>query len=171
MAGFDPWQYAENYKSEHANQAALFMWANMAMLFGVNVANDPHSYTVPGFAKTQFENAGKLGYKLYSPPVEQLKWLHAIHNQGHGDKIRGGKARAEGVKAGVADIFLPVPAMESEFNAYYHGLYIELKVGYNKADEKQLDFQTDMRNSGYAAEVCNGWLAARDCILKYLGLE
>lgn len=176
----DPWSYADKSGKEHAHQVALFMWANMAMRFGPIIADDPHSYSVAGFAKTQFVNAGKLGYKLASAPIPQLKWLHAIHNQGHGDAIRGAKAKAEGVKTGVADLFLPVPI---EHNSRYWnvqlgdevvetekfcGLYIELKVGKNKPSADQLDFINDMRAAGYAADWVIGWQAARQRILAYL---
>ena len=162
----DPWSYAGT--SEHSQQVALFMWANMAEKFGLLIADDPFSYTKAGFAKTQFENAGKLGYKLLSHPVKQLKWLHAVHNQGHGDAIRGAKAKAEGVKAGVSDIFLPVPIRESVYNVYYHGLYIELKAGKNNPTDVQLEFIHDATMAGYCAKVAYGWLEARKIILDYL---
>ena len=38
----------------------------------------------------------------------ELKWLHAIPNGGLRDKITSGKLKAEGVKPGVSDLFLPV---------------------------------------------------------------
>lgn len=158
----DPWSYAEKTGTEHAHQTALFMWANMACNFGLLQANDKESYKLSGYAKRNYEERG-------GPLMPQLKWLHAIHNQGHGDAIRGGKARAEGVKAGVFDCFLPCAARISVYNAYYHGLYLELKVGKNKPSEKQLEFMADMREGGYAAEVAYGWLDARDKILAYLG--
>jgi len=175
----DPWSYADKYRSEHAHQTALFMWANMAQRFGSIIADDPHSYTVANFAKSQFENAGKLGYKRYTAPISQLKWLHAIHNQGHGDAIRGGKARAEGVKAGVADVFLPVPINAPWSTGFpngnklvtYCGLYLELKVDKNKPSAIQEEFLADMRAAGYAAEWATGWLEARDKILAYLQIR
>ncbi|MFO4987381.1 hypothetical protein RCK87_26925, partial [Salmonella enterica subsp. enterica serovar 1,4,[5],12:i:-] len=54
--------------------------------------------------------------------IPQLKRLFAIHNQGHGDKIRGNRAKAEGVKKGVPDLMLPV-VIDG-----YAGLFVELKV-------------------------------------------
>jgi hypothetical protein len=47
--------------------------------------------------------------------------LFAIPNGGARHKAIAGKLRAEGVRAGVPDICLPVPRGE------YHGLFIELK--------------------------------------------
>lgn len=171
MAGLNPWDYAAKTRKEHAEQVALFMWAGMAQKFGPNIANDPHSYTVAGFALKQFEGAGGLGYIRYSAPIPELKWLHAVHNQGHGDAIRGAQAKAEGVKAGVADIFLPVPRFD-EFtpNGIRCGLYIELKKkDSGKPHAEQLDFQNDMRAAGYKCEIIHGWELARDEILRYLG--
>ena len=176
MANLDPWSYAAKTRSEHAEQVALFMWANMAKLYGPIIADDPHSYNVRGFAKTQFENAGKLGYKIYSAPMHELKWLHAISNHG-----AGFGRKAEGVKKGVADIFLPVPMWRAgAHNGAYpghwqHGLYIELKRldGEGKkagvASQEQIDFQTYARSVGYAHEIIFGWELARDCILRYCG--
>jgi len=165
----DPWSYAKT--SEHSHQAALFMWANMAQMFGPVIADDPHSYTVAGFAKTQFDNAGKLGYKIASKPITQFKWLHAIHNQGHGDAVRGATAKAEGVKAGVYDMFLPVPHFNwSSMAIDYHGFYLELKIGKGKPSDKQNEFAADMREAGYATDVAWGWLEARNKLLDYLDL-
>ena len=96
--------------------------------------------------------------------IPQLKWLHAIHNQGHGDAIRGGKAKAEGVKAGVADLFLPYVSP----NSGYFGLYIELKTVKGTLAPIQFEFINDMRKVGYAAHMARGWLEARKIILDYL---
>lgn len=174
MANLDPWSYAAKTGSEHAEQAALFMWANMAFMFGPVIANDPNSYCISGFAKTQYENAGKIGYKVYSAPLLQLKWLHAIHNQGHDNKVRGAIAKAEGLRAGVSDIFLPVPKIIPNWAQApligKCGLYIELKrKDGGTASTEQKQFQTDMRAAGYECEIIHGWELARDCILRYLG--
>lgn len=180
----DPWSYAAKTRNEHAEQVALFMWANMAMRFGTYVAGHAEAYNVKGWAKKTFDDRQYLPFKIgthNNVPLEQLKWLHAIHNQGHGDAIRGGKAKAEGVKAGVADIFLPVPRSHVspvDNNAVwidgswpvYCGLYIELKKqDSGKPHAEQLEFQTDMRAAGYKAEIIQGWELARDEILSYLG--
>lgn len=170
MANLDPWAYASKTSSEHAEQVALFMWANMAMRFGPNIANDPHSYNVKGFALEQFKGKGGLGYIRYSEPLPQLKWLHAISNHG-----AGFGRKAEGVKKGVSDIFLPQPRFKSIADGCC-GLYIELKrrdtanQKAGKPSPEQLEFQTDMRAVGYACALAYGWEQARDEILRYLGL-
>jgi hypothetical protein len=183
----DPWSYAGKTRNEYAEQVALFMWANMAAMFGPILAKDPHSYTTPGFAKTQFDNRGKLGYVKSSDPIPELRRLFAIKNAGHGDAVRGAMSKAEGVKAGVPDIMLPVivsekvsgympwttePFVETKFAA---GLFIELKRQKSArgsaggTSDVQDEWIAYLRHAGYAVEVCVGWEAARDAILRYLG--
>lgn len=157
----NPWDYAERSGLEHAHQAALFMWANMAVHFGRLAADTKDSYSVPGRAQQIAAGANDL--------IPDLRWFHAIHNQGHGDKIRGAAAKAEGVKAGVFDTFLPVPKQLTTYE-YKHGLYLELKVGYNQPSADQLAFQAFARSMGYKAEIAWGWIEARAKLLEYLNL-
>lgn len=188
----NPWEYAARTGNEHAHQVALFMWCNMAAKFGSAIADDKRSYSEPGFAMREFEAIkAQPGHeeRHYWLPIKALIWLHAIKNQGHGDAIRGAKSAAEGVKAGVPDMFLPVPMIKPHgepifeggirnlsFPALYTGLYIELKrpdsVGKSKGKTSadQDVWAEHLKTAGYAVEVCFGWKAARDCILKYLGI-
>lgn len=190
-----PWQRADATGNEHAHQSALFQWAAMAAWGGLACADDPFSYSKPGHARAKYA----------VEPIEALKWLHAIHNQGHGDAIRGNRAKAEGVRKGVPDIFLPVAVVSKKrygfnsdilsgsygavvgwqsqnqgeliINHAWHGLYIELKrpdsVGKKSGNTSDVQnvWIEQLRVSGYAVEVCVGWLEARACIIKYLGLE
>jgi hypothetical protein len=163
----NPWDYAERTGLEHSHQAALFMWANMAVNFGRIAADTKSSYSEPGRALKLSEANDK---------IPQLRWLHAIHNQGHGDKIRGAHAKAEGVKPGVFDMFLPVPiSIAGDHNGafpaqHFAGLYLELKVGYNQPSADQLAFQAFARSMHYAAEIAWGWIEARQKLLEYLRL-
>jgi hypothetical protein len=183
-----PWEMAE-VGSEFSHQTALFAWAAMARLFGPAIANQAESYAIAGYAKQAFERAYVLKGENVNGiiPIVELKWLHAIKNQGHGDKVRGARSNAEGLRAGVFDVFLPVTRelqggaklegglMGHQDAWIYCGLYIELKtpdrINHKDggASDVQLDFQVDMRAAGYAAEICHGWQAARDCLLTYLG--
>ncbi len=163
----NPWYYAERSGLEHAHQAALFMWVNMAVNFGRIAADTKDSYSVPGRALQLSEANDK---------IPELRWFHAIHNQGHGDKIRGAHAKAEGVKAGVFDMFLPVFRRVSGAHnlampaTYKCGLYLELKVGYNQPSAEQLAFQAFARSMHFEAEIAWGWIEARTKLLQYLGL-
>lgn len=197
----NPWDYADNTNNEYAHQVALFMWANMARLFGSAVADDRRSYMQDGFAKAMYEDgSARWGGSLPQfKPLADLEWLHAIKNQGHGDVVRGSRSKAEGVRSGVFDTFLPVPrtfnqdyyASDGPFvGAYplvlpgetsgvfcaYHGFYLELKRpksargAAGKEREDQAKFQHYARVKGYAAEIVVGWLDARKLLLQYLGV-
>ncbi len=156
----DPWKYAATGR-EHSHQSALFMWANMAERFGLTAADNVESYTVRG--------AAQILLQRHADTIPQLEWLHAIHNQGHGDAIRGGQAKAEGVKAGVFDIFLPYPTVQPV--GLRAGLYVELKKpGKHSVSADQKLFKEYAERVGYVAEFAVGWLEARKIILDYLGL-
>lgn len=145
-----PWELAKT--TEHSHQRALFAWANCAALYGYLVAEKPEGY----YKATREAYAVK--------PVPELALLFAIHNQGHGDAIRGAKAKAEGVKKGVPDLMLPVPRG-------YHGLFIELKLpGFTASDIKpeQTKWHHALSDQGYQVNVCGGWQDAADTIRAYL---
>lgn len=163
-----PWELAG--KSEHSQQRALFCWANCAALYGFALSQYPATY----LAATR--NVLLRGSEHINPvPVPELKLLFAVHNQGHGDAIRGARAKAEGVKSGVPDVFLPVPRWRyydvggRELKA--HGLFIELKLpGYAPSAVKpeQREWHEDLRKQGYRVEVCGGWEAAAKVIQDYM---
>lgn len=94
----------------------------------------------------------------------QLKYLFSIPNGGARDKITAAKLKAEGVKAGIPDMFLPVAC------GMYHGLFIELKVNKNVATSEQKKWIEVLNENGYYATVCRGWEEARECLLWYLRL-
>lgn len=153
---------------EHGNQAALFCWSACAAQFGFEYASDDFAYNLV----TRNSLSWKPGFgQPYPVPV--LSRLHVIHNQGHGDAIRGARAKAEGVKAGVPDIFLPVPRLENG-GAWFAGLYIELKQEKYRThkdggvSEKQSEWIDYLRGAGYCVEVAYGWREAAQAITKYL---
>lgn len=92
----------------------------------------------------------------------ELALLFAIPNAG---KRSAGQARwalAEGLKAGVPDLFLPV-ARDG-----WHGLFVELKVGRNKPRENQTWWLDNLHAQGYQSIVCYSWHEAADAITRYL---
>lgn len=97
-----------------------------------------------------------------------LNFIHAIPNGGLRDKVQASKLRAEGVKAGVPDVFLPFPAKGK------HGLYIEFKKpGTEKLkqgglSDEQVTFAEFLISSGYEYKVVYNWLKAADCVVEYL---
>lgn len=96
----------------------------------------------------------------------ELKLLYHVPNGGSRKKAEAGRFRAEGVKAGVPDLCLPVARGE------YHGLYIELKrLKNSKTSEDQKAWIEKLNEQGYCAVVCKGWEAAAKVITEYLNME
>lgn len=102
----------------------------------------------------------------------QLKYMFAIPNGGLRDMRTAVNLKAEGVKAGVPDIMLPVATASAslwdETLEGYHGLFIEMKVGKNKTSKEQDEYIEYLRSAGYYCVVCYTWNLARDAIIAYL---
>ena len=110
------------------------------------------------------EQAALMRWAEYqSKKLPELALLFAIPNGGFRSKATAGRLKAEGVKAGVPDIFLPVARGE------FHGLFIEMKAGRNKPTATQSAWLYHLSQQGYKVAVCYGWEAARDMITEYLG--
>ena len=93
----------------------------------------------------------------------ELALMYHIPNGGSRSKAEAGRFKAEGVKAGVPDICLPVA------RGGYHGLYIELKrVKGGRVSPAQQGWIAALRDQGYCACVCKGWDDAAHVIKAYL---
>jgi len=95
--------------------------------------------------------------------VEPLRWMLAIPNGGLRNKVTAAKLKAEGVKAGVPDIFLPFPCQR------YNGLFIEMKYGKNKTTSQQNEWLSWLNDMGYQAKIAYGFVEAKQIIEEYLG--
>lgn len=145
--------------TEHAHQTALFAYTAVAYLHGWAAAD-------------LWANGGALPKRAptAAPAVPALAWFHAVHNQGHGDRIRGAIAKAEGVRRGVPDTFLPWPV------AHWHGLYIEMKKpterpktkGKGGVSDEQGAFGAYALRVGYGWAVCYSWREAADTLRAYI---
>ena len=93
-----------------------------------------------------------------------LKWLHHIPNGGKRNAAEAARFKAQGVKAGVSDLFLP------SAHGGYFGLYIEMKYGKNKPTDQQKEFITDMQQAGYDARVAYSAQEAIEILQEYLKL-
>lgn len=109
-----------------------------------------------------------------------LRRLHAIPNGGDRQAHVGAAMKAEGVKKGVPDLFLPVP-MGKVGETWtgpgwegHHGLYIEMKTRKafakknNNLSPEQIDWLEYLRGAGYATSVAAGWQAAAWVLVLYL---
>jgi hypothetical protein len=91
-----------------------------------------------------------------------LRFLFAIPNGGMRHPAIAKKLKAEGVKAGVSDLFLAYPA------GGYCGLWIEMKVGKNKPTPEQEAWVNDMNANGYSAWICYGADEAIEVLTNYV---
>jgi len=92
----------------------------------------------------------------------ELALLFAIPNGGKRHLSVARKLKAEGVKAGVPDMCLPVA------RGGHNGLYVELKHGRNKATPEQQAWLERLTEEGYCAEVAWEFEGAKALIEKYL---
>lgn len=90
-------------------------------------------------------------------------YIFAIPNGGQRSKAQGGKLKAEGVRAGIPDLFLPVARREC------HGLFLELKVGSNKPSMQQIRMIDRLKLQGYGAAVIWELQMAINLIEWYIG--
>ncbi|GHV06282.1 hypothetical protein FACS1894217_04630 [Clostridia bacterium] len=103
---------------------------------------------------------------LQSNVYPELALLFHIPNGGSRSKAEGGRFKAEGVKAGIPDICLPVG------RGTYHGLFIELKrIDGGKLSKNQELWISRLNAYGYFACICRGWEEAKDTIIWYLKQE
>jgi hypothetical protein len=104
--------------------------------------------------------------QLQTGKYPELKLLFHVPNGGSRKKSEAGRFKAEGVKAGVPDICLPVA------RGNYHGLYVELKrQKRSTTSDVQKDWIQDLSAQGYFAVVCKGWEKAAEAIIQYLKME
>lgn len=90
--------------------------------------------------------------------------MFAIPNAAKRSKVVAAWMKAEGLTAGVFDVFLPWPANG------YHGLFIEMKRHPNKPTSSQVEFGTAMSRRGYQSIICYTSTDAISAIVHYLGL-
>lgn len=87
---------------------------------------------------------------------------HHIPNGGRRDRRTAELLKAEGVLAGVPDVFLPYPS------GGYHGLYIELKAEGGQPSKAQNAFLRAALDNGFYACICYGWALAVSVMFCYI---
>lgn len=137
--------------------------------FGVRHGSDRASSSKPRKPRVDHEGQEQAQLFLWAHArIEEdpIKWrdLDLMHCSLNGVKLtkgQAGKAKAQGMRAGIPDIFLPVP------RGNWHGLYIEMKFGSNKPKGEQADVIERLDRLGYKMVVSWSWQAARDVITAY----
>ncbi len=124
----------------------------------------------PKRRKIDREGVEQKGLMLWLRGWNREVWEHTFHvpNGGSRHKLEAANLKAQGVKAGVPDIFIEIP------RGGFHGLRIELKAT-PPHDAKVTDSQSEwgdrLSKQGYRAVVCRGIEAAKAEIKAYLSLE
>ncbi len=107
-----------------------------------------------------------------SESMEQIlfvNWMRKTHkehrifhipNGGHRNKATAGKLKAEGVSAGVPDLFIPSLR-----------LFIEMKDLKGVVSKEQKNWLTYLASVGYSVAVCHGFEDAKLLIIEFLQLN
>ena len=92
----------------------------------------------------------------------ELTLLFHIPNGGKRNATEAARFKAMGVKAGVPDLFLPVP------KGGFAGLWIEMKYGKNKTTDNQVRWLGMLQKMGYKTIVCYSGTEATQALEEYL---
>lgn len=97
---------------------------------------------------------------------EAYALIYHVPNGGHRVKAVAAKLKAQGVKAGIPDLVLPMA------RGGYFGLYIEFKATIDPApvSSSQQACIKRLNDQGYLAVVCRGHFDAMECLRAYLAL-
>lgn len=88
--------------------------------------------------------------------------IYAIPNGGKRNAVTGAILKAEGVLAGVADLFV------AKATPHSHGLYIEMKTDKGRQADSQRAFERAVSLEGYQYSVCRSFEDFRAVIKTYL---
>lgn len=99
---------------------------------------------------------------------ERLKFAFAIPNGGERNKIVASRLKAEGVKQGVPDVFIPIPSR------IYAGMFIEFKrpgtenQRPGKLSDDQIKWKEFLISQNYFHLTAFSYLQAVEGVLRYL---
>lgn len=146
------------------------------------VAGDPSQFA--GTSEHSQQVALFAAVAQYVDSVPELGLLHAIPNGGsrgdgtkRGAMISGANMKAEGVKTGVSDLFIPVARHG------YHGFYIEMKApgkgrrvgrggtALTGESDSQIEWGNKVGEQGYLYACFDSWVQALRALMWYLGFE
>ena len=100
--------------------------------------------------------------ELNKNKYHDLEMIFAIPNGGHRHISVAKKLKAEGVKPGVPDLFLPVAKNNK------HGLFIEMKSYTGKVSKSQTKMISKLYGYQYEVKICHSFYEAVKEICDYL---
>lgn len=98
--------------------------------------------------------------------VVDARLLFAIPNGGARNAVTGSILKAEGVRAGVPDLFLAMP--NTTRGGRYYGLFLEMKTWANKPTLAQREMMARFRAEGYDCRVAHSFDQAVKALTGYL---
>lgn len=93
----------------------------------------------------------------------RYQYLFHIPNESVGGSAWITRNKQMGVKAGVPDLFYPVP-----LNGY-HGMFIEMKTETGRTSAAQKKWLTALQTMGYKCVIAHGWEEAKAALEEYVG--
>lgn len=129
-------------------------------------------------AKPNTEHAHQRAYFcwLNQQSFEPIKKAFAIPNGGERNKAVASKLKAEGVKRGVPDVFVPVPVWNDGI-IHRCGLWLEFKAPGDKGKAKgrlkkeQEEWRDFLILQNYSHFVVYDYLQAIEATIQYLSLK
>ena len=112
----------------------------------------------PGHPESELQRACVRWFRLQYPGV----LLFHIPNGGKRGAREAAMFKAEGVVAGIPDLFL------AEARHGFHGLFIEMKAGKNTATPAQKEMMGRLGRAGYLCAVCRSFDEFQIEVMKYL---
>ena len=119
----------------------------------------------PGRAEHDAQAAVFARLRLHEKRHPELALIFAVPNGGKRGPRERAEKKAEGLKAGVSDIAVPIARRG------YCGAFIEMKRPGEKATPEQLAFQEGVRQENYATKICYSVDEAVKFLNWYLRLE
>lgn len=101
---------------------------------------------------------------LQTQRIPGIDLAHAIPNGGYRGKSEAGRLKAEGVKAGVPDVQLPIA------RGGFIGLAIEFKHGDGNPSKEQRERINRLQKEGWCVTICWDWQAAARMTTGYAGM-
>ncbi len=87
-----------------------------------------------------------------------------IPNGGSRNLLEAVSLKAQGVRSGIPDLFLPVA------RGHFHGLWIEVKSPSGSATKAQAERMMALRTDGYMVSLCRSAEGVIDCVKNYLSI-
>lgn len=106
-----------------------------------------------------------LWASIYQEKIPGIELMFAVPNGGYRMGKTARDLKAEGVKKGVPDVWLPISGVHGEKPV--KGLVIEMKFGKNKPTPEQEAWLAFLAGVGWRAEVCYSWREAAEVICEH----